>query len=62
MEVDQNLGGNVVADFPYSNARYKNCLTFCIMPLINNYKVTTLQAQFFCVYYTDYYPSKKSKT
>jgi hypothetical protein len=62
MEGDQILGGNVAADIPHNNAWYKNCLTFSIIFLINNYKLTTLQAQFFCVYYTDSYPSKKSKT
>lgn len=28
MEGDQILGGNDVADFPHSNAWYKNCLSF----------------------------------
>jgi hypothetical protein len=59
MEGDQNLGGNEVADFQHSNAWYKIWLTFRIMFLFNNYKLNTLQAQFFCVYYTDSYPTKK---
>jgi hypothetical protein len=40
MEGDQNLGGNEVADFPHSNARYKNCLTFRMMSLFTTTSLT----------------------